>query len=80
MAISPKKKRVNTKLLFRKMTITRREKHILIILVILLPILAFIPQTTVKEYEVFFHAFITFPLGLYIATDPERILRSRKKQ
>lgn len=54
------------------MTLTRREKHILIILVALLIILAFIPQEIVNKHELLYLVFVVFPLGLYIATDPDR--------
>jgi disulfide bond formation protein DsbB len=58
------------------MTLTRRQTRFLITCVILLIILAFIPQQTVTENEVFLIAFIGFPLGIYLATDPERISHS----
>lgn len=54
------------------MTLTRREVHSLIACAILLLILAFIPQQTVSENEVLILTFVGFPLGLYIATDPQR--------
>lgn len=54
------------------MTLTRREKHVLIVCVILLIILAFIPQQTINNAEPIYTLLIVTPIGLYIATDPER--------
>ena len=54
------------------MNITRREKHVLIICSILLIILAFIPQQAINNAEPVYTLLIVTPIGLYIATDPER--------
>lgn len=52
--------------------ITHREKHVLIACIILLIILAFIPQQTINNAEPIYTLLIATPIGLYIATDPER--------
>jgi hypothetical protein len=56
------------------MTVTRREKHVLIFaLLFLLGIFAFgkqIPDNEIYEYLVLI--FVVAPVGFYIATDPER--------
>jgi len=56
------------------MNLTRREKHILIVaLVIILAMVIINPsQTTVMQYEWFYLLFVVAPIGFYIATDPER--------
>jgi len=54
------------------MKFTRRDKHVLIAIIALVIMLAFIPQQTINNHEVFFMVVIVGPLGLYIATDPER--------
>lgn len=51
---------------------TRREKHILVFIILLLVVLAFIPQSTIEQNEVIIIIFTVGPLGIYIATDPER--------
>jgi len=53
-------------------SLTRREKIFLISLGVLMLILSFIPQSTVNKYEVLLLVVILIPLGLMIATDPER--------
>jgi hypothetical protein len=55
------------------MPLTKREKIFLIVCGILVFIFAFIPQETLNDYEPLILIFIGFPLGLMIATDPERI-------
>jgi len=56
------------------MTLTRREKHALVIAsIIALAFVIFNPDqstTEVLEYVGLF--FVVFPLGIYIASDPER--------
>lgn len=54
------------------MMLTRREKHVLIAVGILIPVLAFMPQEFIDANEIYFLIFIVGPLGFYIATDPER--------
>jgi hypothetical protein len=56
------------------MTLTRREKHVLIIFAIVaLFFIIFNPdQSTTETIEYFGLLFVVFPLGLYIASDPER--------
>ena len=53
---------------------TRREKHVLIIFFITLLgiILSGVDQQTINHYELLWLLFYVAPLGLYIATDPER--------
>jgi hypothetical protein len=53
-------------------SLTRREKIFLISMGVLMLILSFIPQSTVNNYEVLLLVVILIPLGLMIATDPER--------
>jgi disulfide bond formation protein DsbB len=57
------------------MNLTRRETHTLIALGILLFILAFIPQETVTNYQIYILAFVGIPLGFYLALDKERIAK-----
>ena len=52
--------------------ITKREKIVLIVLGALLTILVFIPQEVINKNETFLLLIILIPLGLIIATDPER--------
>ena len=58
------------------MTPTRREIHFLIACCILFITFAFFPQETISAYEIPIIAFIGFPLGIYLATDPERRKRN----
>lgn len=62
------------------MNLTRREKHVLIIGIIILLCMVIInpSQTTVMQYEWFYLLFVVAPLGFYIATDPERIVNTNK--
>jgi hypothetical protein len=59
------------------MSFTKREKIFLSVMGVLMFILALLFNFTAFEmtegWEVFFLVFIGFPLGLMIATDPERI-------
>lgn len=52
--------------------ITKREKIFIVTLGVLIFILAFIPQDIVDNYEVLLLVVVLLPLGLMIATDPER--------
>lgn len=54
------------------MMLTRREKHVLIAVGILIPVLAFIPQQIINNAEPLYTLLLVGPLGFYIATDPER--------
>ena len=54
------------------MNITTREKHVLIIFTLTLPILAFFNQQIINEHEIELLLFYLAPLGFYIATDPQR--------
>lgn len=49
------------------MNIPRRQIHFIAACIILIIILAFIPQQTVTENEVFILLLIGFPLGIYLA-------------
>lgn len=61
---------------------TKREKIFLIVMGVMMLILTLLFQFTSFEItearEVAFLVFIGFPLGLLIATDPERIKRKEK--
>jgi hypothetical protein len=52
--------------------LTRREIHLLIILALTFPILIVTKFETIIENELTWLIFYVAPLGLYIATDPER--------
>lgn len=54
------------------MKLTRREKYLLIILALTLPILIVTKFETIIENELTWLIFYVAPLGFYIATDPER--------
>ena len=56
------------------MTLTRREKHVLIVALILLIAFAIIRPSyaQVQEWEIVYLFIVVGPLGFYIATDPER--------
>lgn len=55
--------------------LTRREKTTLIIAAFLTIAFIFIPQQIIDGWEVLFLLLIVFPIGIYIATDPERMKR-----
>lgn len=55
--------------------LTRREKTALIIAAFFAAIFLFIPQQVLNEWEYLYLFLVVFPLGMYIATDPERIKR-----
>ena len=61
------------------MNLTRREKHIVIASLLLLFVLAFIPQQIITDNEPLFLLVSAAPMGFYIATDPERIKRKFEK-
>lgn len=52
--------------------LTRREKRVLFIVLLTIPILALIKQSIINEWELCWLIFYVAPLGFYIATDPER--------
>lgn len=56
------------------MKLTRREMHVLIAALILGAIFAIIRPSyeTVREWEYYLWFLVVAPLGLYIATDPQR--------
>lgn len=56
------------------MQLTRREKHVLVILAILLVAFMIIRPSyeTVQEWEWLFLFVVVGPIGFYIASDPER--------
>lgn len=54
------------------MNLTRREKHLLIILALTLPILIITKFETIIENELAWLILYVAPLGFYIAIDPER--------
>jgi lipopolysaccharide export LptBFGC system permease protein LptF len=56
---------------------TKRETIFLIILGVMMFILSFFPQQTIDNYEVPLLAVVLFPLGLMLATDPERIKKEK---
>jgi len=62
------------------MNLTRREKHIVIISLLLLFALAFVPQQIITDNEPLFLLVSAAPMGFYIATDPERINRKFEKK
>ena len=56
---------------------TRREKHVLIIvaltlIAIVIMLASGVEQSTLDDYEFIWLIFYVTPLGIYIATDPER--------
>jgi hypothetical protein len=61
---------------------TKRESITLVILVVFMFLIAALIQFTSFEmtegWEYFFTVFLGFPLGFYIAIDPERIKRNGK--
>ncbi len=54
--------------------LTRREGHVLVImaLAVLLLVITGIDQQTLNDHEYLGLFFFVLPIGLYIATDPER--------
>ena len=54
------------------MLITKREKVFLGILGVLAIAFLFIPQHVINDWEIVILLFVAFPLGLLVATDPER--------
>lgn len=54
--------------------LTRREKHVLFIaaLIVIFFIIVRPSYETVQEWEMISLFVVVFPIGLYIATDPER--------
>lgn len=64
------------------MGLTKREIIFLVVMGVLMLVLTILIQFTKFEitegWEVVFLVFIGFPLGLMIATDPERIKRKEK--
>lgn len=54
------------------MGFTKRDKTVLVLVGILAIILLPIPQEVINDWEPLFLIFIVFPLGLLVATDPER--------
>jgi len=54
-------------------SLTKREKTTLIIAAFIAIAFIFIPQQVLDGWEVLFLLLIVFPIGIYIATDPERI-------
>jgi len=63
------------------MAFTKREKIIFIAIGLIIFTFAFLLQFTAfeatKGWEVLFLIFIVFPIGLLIATDPERIKKDK---
>jgi hypothetical protein len=57
------------------MKFTRREKHVLLIMVFATITVAFIKQEIIMNWETCLLLFFVAPLGFYIATDPERRIR-----
>jgi len=53
-------------------TISRRQKHFLIIASVLCFVFGFIPQNILNENELIYLFVVVLPLGLYMALDPEQ--------
>lgn len=55
--------------------LTRREKHVLFIAALILIFFIIVRPSyeTVQEWEMLSLFVVVFPIGLYIATDPERL-------
>ena len=51
---------------------TKREKIVLLLWALALPIVFTIPQQTLNQYEFLWLIFFITPIGILIATDPER--------
>jgi len=58
--------------MLKNMGFTKRDKTVLVLVGILAIILLPIPQEVINDWEPLFLIFIVFPLGLLVATDPER--------
>jgi uncharacterized membrane protein (DUF441 family) len=56
-----------------KRKVTKREGIVLIVIGISIPILGGIPQEILNRHELLWLVFVVLPLGVLIATDPERI-------
>jgi hypothetical protein len=52
---------------------TKREVKALIIAACIAVIFIFIPQEVLDGWEILYLFIVVFPIGIYIATDPERI-------
>lgn len=55
-----------------KWKFTKRDKHILVFLGIFAIVLAFIPQSILRNLEVPLLLFVIIPLAIYFASDPEK--------
>ena len=51
---------------------TRREKHVLVFLAIIFPILYFADLPAIIKSEFFWLIFVVIPVGIYLVTDRER--------
>lgn len=53
---------------------TRREKHVIVLMCITVILIIFsgVDQQTLNDYEMLFMLLFVVPIGVYIATDPER--------
>lgn len=58
--------------MFNNMGFTKRDKIVLVLVGILVVILIQIPQEVINAWEPPILIFVVFPLGLMVATDPER--------
>lgn len=54
------------------MNFTRRESHVFFVFVLLMIGSFLIPQRILDEWELPYLLLVVAPLGIYIATDPER--------
>ena len=56
------------------MQFTRREKHVIVLMCITVILIIFsgIDQQTLNDYEILFMFLFVVPIGIYIATDPQR--------
>lgn len=54
------------------MILTRREKHFLVIAALIAISSIVIPDHFTDDLEMILIYFFAFPIGLYVATDPER--------
>jgi len=53
--------------------LTRREKIVLTVAGVLSPFIFIVPQHIINDYEMVWLLLVVLPLGILIATDPERI-------
>ncbi len=59
---------------------TRRERHIVLIVILLSPIFLILDQQTINDWELAWLLFFVLPAGIYILTDPERLGKHFKNE